>query len=123
MVARYLEERGLPTLCLGSAYDILEAGRAPRSLFLDYPLGHGCGKPVSEAEQYVGLNEAFKFFETMSEPGEIAVLDRKWDEENWKAEASSTVALDTRQPRDISPQFQYTADREAAIASGAIPNE
>lgn len=120
MVARYLEEKGIPTLCIGSAYDILLAGRAPRSVFLDYPLGHSCGKPFDGEDQYKVIKKALKIFETVSEPGQITALELNWGSEDWKIQASSTAASDTRQPRDTSPQFQYPEDREAAIESGAI---
>lgn len=120
MVARYLEERGIPTLCLGSAHDILLAGQAPRSVFLDYPLGHSCGKPFNEVNQYDVLTKALEIFEAADKPGHIEVLDLDWGSEDWKIQASSTAASDTRQPRDTSPQFQYPEDRDAAIESGAV---
>ena len=34
-----------PTIILGSARDITQAGRPPRMVFLDYPLGHSAGRP------------------------------------------------------------------------------
>ncbi len=120
MVARFLEGKGIPTLCLGSAYDILNAGKAPRSVFLDYPLGHSCGKPFSEKDQDDVLEQAVKLFEQITEPGNIVILDKQWEDDNWRIDASSTAASDTRQPRDQSPQFQHAADYDAAVASGAI---
>ena len=107
-------------MCLGSAYDILAAGKAPRAVFLDYPLGHSTGKPFSEDDQDGVLRDALSLFEEIDQPGQIVVLDRKWDDDGWRAEASSTAASDTRQPRDESPQFQHSADRDAAMASGTI---
>ena len=50
LAARHLEALGIPTLCLGSALDILQAGAPPRSVFIDYPLGHSAGKPFDRAE-------------------------------------------------------------------------
>ncbi len=51
LVARHLEGLGIPTLCLGSALDILEAGAPPRAAFVDYPLGHSAGRPFDPADQ------------------------------------------------------------------------
>ncbi len=107
-------------MCLGSAIDILEAGRPPRATFVDYPLGHTAGKPFDPADQLSIVRAALSGFTTMTRAGEIQVLDNRWGDEAWRAEASSTKGQDTRQPRDESPQFQLPADRDAALASGAL---
>ncbi|MBK6656685.1 MAG: hypothetical protein IPG43_00370 [Proteobacteria bacterium] len=120
LVARHLEAHGIPTMCLGSAIDILEAGRPPRATFVDYPLGHTAGKPFDSADQLSIVRAALSGFTTMTRAGEIQVLDNRWSDDAWRAEASSTKGQDTRQPRDESPQFQLPADRDAALASGAL---
>ena len=45
LVARHLEDQGIPTVVLGSARDIVEECGVPRFLFTDFPLGNPCGKP------------------------------------------------------------------------------
>ena len=77
-------------------------------------------KNVEDQESDKTVQIALKIFETVSEPGQITALELNWGSEDWKIQASSTAASDTRQPRDTSPQFQYPEDREAAIESGAI---
>lgn len=48
-------------------------------------------------------------------------LPNRWAaDEAWKLEAGRTQGADTRQARDETPQFQFAADREAAIGSGAL---
>ena len=121
LVARHLEANGIPTLCLGSALDILESGRPPRAAFVDYPLGHSAGKPFDPADQLELVRAALRGFETMTRPGEIRVLPNRWDAGGgWQQEAARSGGGDTRQPRDETPQFQYEADRAAARASGAM---
>ncbi len=120
LVARHLEANGIPTLCLGSAIDIFKAGRPPRATFVDYPLGHSSGKPFDAADQLGIVRAALEGLASMNAPGEIQVLGNQWGDDRWRAEASSTRGQDTRQPRDETPQFQLTADRDAAIASGAL---
>ena len=120
LVARHLEAHGIPTLCLGSALDIFTAGRPPRATFVDYPLGHSSGKAFDAADQIGIVRAALAGFASMKSPGEIQLLSDQWGEDRWRAEASSTRGQDTRQPRDETPQFQLPADREAAIASGAL---
>ena len=120
LIARYLEERALPTICLGSAYDIFKAGKPPRAVFVDYPLGHSAGKPFSADDQLGVVQDTLNYLEKASSPSEIAVLDRKWGDNQWRQKAASEKGSDTRQLRDESPQFQFPADREAAIATGAL---
>lgn len=121
LVARHLEANGIPTLCLGSALDILEAGRAPRAVFVDYPLGHSTGKPFDAADQLGIVRAALGVLESAREAGRIVRLPNRWAaDEAWKQEAGRTQGTDTRQARDETPQFQFEADREAAIGSGAL---
>ncbi len=51
LVARHLESRGIPTVVIGSARDIVEECGVPRFLFVDFPLGNPCGKPWDRAMQ------------------------------------------------------------------------
>lgn len=121
LVARHLEANGIPTMCLGSALDIIESGRPPRATFVDYPLGHTAGKPFDPGDQLDIVRFALRGLETMTQPGEIRTLPNRWDAlGEWKREAARTRGGDMRQPRDETPQFQYVADREAARASGAL---
>lgn len=122
LVARHLEANGIPTMCVGSAFDILSAGRPPRATFIDYPLGHTAGKPFDTEDQLGILRAALRGFETLRAPGEIQTLPNRWDEsEEWRRQDGRSDGADTRQPRDETPQFQFPADREAARASGALP--
>jgi len=45
LVARHLEENGVPTVIMGSARDIVEECGVARFVFTDFPLGNPCGKP------------------------------------------------------------------------------
>lgn len=121
LVARYLEANGLPTLCLGSARDILASGRPPRAVFVDYPLGHSAGKPFDRADQLDVLRGALRGFETIGSAGEILQLPNRWSAtDDWKAQAASPAAGDVRQTREATPQFQHPDDLAAACATGAL---
>lgn len=119
LIARHLEENGIPTLCLGSALDILRAGQPPRAVFVDYPLGHSAGRPFDSADQLDVVAAALQAFEAITTPGGLIILPNRWPEDSWASEAHSEESGDTRQPRDDSPQWQLPEDRAAAIASGA----
>jgi len=117
LVARHLEAHGIPTLIIGSALDIMEAGRPPRGVFVDYPLGHTVGRPFDVENQRAIMRDALNAFENIETPGEIIALDYRWDDRgDWKTAATDTRSGDTRAPRDTSPQYQCEADRVAAEA-------
>jgi len=40
LIARALEEKGIPTVSLSSAYDLTTLVKPPRTFFVNYPLGH-----------------------------------------------------------------------------------
>ena len=71
LIARQLETAGIPSLCLGSALDILEATKPPRSVFIDYPLGLTAGMPNNPTDQYQVTRAGLEAFETMQMPGAI----------------------------------------------------
>jgi len=122
LIARHLEAHGIPTLCLASALDIIEAGRPPRALFVDYPLGHTAGRPFDAANQREILDAAVDAFASVRTPGEVVHLSCRWsDSDAWKASATDPEAGDVRSPRDTTPRYQEESDRlaaEVAAASG-----
>ena len=106
---------------LGSALDIMNAGRPPRATFIDYPLGHSAGRPFDPADQYAVVRAAIGGFEAIDTAGGCVRLPQRWAaSDDWRDGAMSDRGGDTRQPRDETPQFQYPADRDAALASGAL---
>jgi len=115
LIARHLESIGIPTVAIGSALDILQAGQPPRAVYVDYPLGHSVGRPFDPDNQRAVVNAALNAFESIQRPGEIIELDDRWsDDDSWKSEATDTSSGDTRAPRDETPQYQTDADRIAA---------
>ena len=114
LIARHLEARSIPTVCLASALDIIQAGRPPRAVFLDYPLGHTAGRPFDFDDQRAVVGAAMSAFESIVEPGGIVHLDRRWgDDEQWRHRAVGGSG-DMRTPRYTTPQYQCESDRIAA---------
>ena len=117
LIARHLEAAGLPTVCIASALDIIEAGRAPRTVFVDYPLGHTAGRPFDPADQKRIVISALDALASITTAGQIITLPAQWSEDNtWRAEAVDPGQGDSRQPRDTTPRYQYEADRVLAEA-------
>jgi hypothetical protein len=118
LIARQVEAAGISTLCMGSALDILKAGKPPRAAFLDFPLGHTTGKPHEPELQREILVQALDAFNTMTEPGSIKILPFRWSEaDEWKKTAM--MEGDTRTPRYDTPQYQTEEDRIRAEANNA----
>ena len=113
LIARHFEKLGLPTLILGSALDILEAGRPPRAKFLNYPLGFESGKFEDKVNQLEVVREALSGFETIEKPS-IQKMEFEWPE-GWELiKKREKGILDLRSPRNEIPQYQFEDDKLAA---------
>jgi len=54
--------------------------KAPRNVFLDFPLGRTCGKPNDVEMQTRILKDALDVLATATTPGELVDLPYQWDE-------------------------------------------
>ncbi len=79
LIARGVEEAGLPTVLLGSCLDMMKQLMAPRTVFLDFPLGHQCGRPFDRELQMSILKDALAFLESAEAPGQVLELHYTWD--------------------------------------------
>ena len=130
LIARAIEEAGVPTLTLTSALSITRSVNPPRAAFLDYPLGRTAGPPHAPAIQRRILLDALTGFETITEPGGFIELDHAWSaNDDWKeavmrpqgarAESGKLDALeDDRTARLDVPQYQTEEDRRLAQTNG-----
>jgi D-proline reductase (dithiol) PrdB len=84
LVARYLEEHGMPTVLIGSAQDIVEHCAVPRFLFVDFPLGNPCGKPWDDAMQERIVRQGLSLFETVTQPMTTVVSMEQWGDDGWR---------------------------------------
>lgn len=86
LIARAAEESGIPTISVTSAFDVTQAVKPPRSVFLNFPLGHQTGKPEQPELQRSIIMDAFRALETITEPGTIVPLPYVWDEndDSWE---------------------------------------
>ena len=80
LVARHLEEQGIPTVVFSNARDIIERARVPRGVFTNYPLGNPCGRPFDTENQREILIEGLNLLETAATPGTILDTDHVWSE-------------------------------------------
>lgn len=79
LVARAVEEAGIPTLVMSVGRDITQAVRAPRAVFVDYPMGNETGRPGHVDEQRAIVRGAFAALGQLTEPGSIVDLGMTLD--------------------------------------------
>ena len=112
LLARHFESIGIPTLIMGSALDILEAGKPPRAQFLNFPLGFETGPFQDKQTQLEVVRQGLAGFESFTEPG-IKPLSFSWDE-GWELvnhREKNVKSSDSRSPRNTEPQYQTEEDR------------
>jgi len=119
LVAREIELRGIPTVCLSSAWSITAAVNPPRAVFVDFPLGHTAGKRGDKALQRRIMIDTLSALDGIQQPGSIRPLPYRWSASDaWKQNVMrpkpSTTHVDDRVERSDAPQYQYPEDREAA---------
>ena len=85
LIARHLEENGLPTVIVGSALDIVEHAGVPRFLFTDFPLGNPCGHPWRRDMQRAIVAQALDVLATAQGPRTIVRAPYAWkDDPGWR---------------------------------------
>ena len=67
---------------MSSALDITRAVKPPRSVFINFPLGHQTGKPNDPALQRAIVLDALAAAGSISAPGEVVNLPYVWDEQD-----------------------------------------
>lgn len=76
-----MEEAGIPTVSMSSALDITKLVKPPRSVFLNFPLGHTTGRPLDREGQIQILKRALQFLVEAQEGGSLIELPDVWDED------------------------------------------
>ena len=87
LIARHLEENGIPTVVIGSGKDIVEHCGVARFLYQDFPLGNPCGLPWDTAMQTETVRLALSLLETVAEPRTTVQTPFQWraDDPDWRA--------------------------------------
>ena len=117
LIARHFEAKGLPTLIIGSALDIMTSGRPPRAQFVNYPLGFESGRFQDKGDQVDVIRAGLKAFDEMTKPG-IEAMNFEWLPGWDMITERERGKLDQRSARTTEPQYQNEEDRIAA-ESGA----
>lgn len=78
LVARVVEEAGIPTVLVSTGRDLTAQVRPPRSVFVNFPMGNPFGRPGDTATQRNVLLEALRAAERCDEAGLLIDLQHDW---------------------------------------------
>ncbi len=84
LVARHLEENGVPTVLMGSARDIVEECGVARFVFTDFPLGNPCGKPWDAEMQHSIVGTALDLLEKAWMARTTVQTPFRWGNDEWR---------------------------------------
>jgi len=84
LVARQIEEAGIPTVVIGSARDIVEECGVTRFVFTDLPLGNPMGPPENSDAQNHTLRLALSLLESADNPRTTVQSPIRWPTEEWR---------------------------------------
>jgi len=115
LAARYLEEKGIPTVIMGCAKDIVEYAGVPRFLFSDFPLGNPTGRPHDPESQAITLELALRVLEHAPGPRTTVQNPLIWsDNPDWKLDFSNVARLS---PEEIARRrAEFDRNKELARA-------
>jgi len=109
LIARYLEENGIPTVVIGAARDIVEHCGVARFVFVDFPLGSPCGEPWNVAQQRAIFGHALNLLETATGPRTTVAPQLTWS----KGDAWKRLVFTEEQPwQDPDTQAKWLARKE-----------
>jgi D-proline reductase (dithiol) PrdB len=80
LVARVVEEAGISTVVVSTTRDLSAQVKAPRTVFVNFPMGNPFGRPFDRAQQRAVLLEALHAVETAQEGGALIDLPYEWSE-------------------------------------------
>lgn len=98
LLARVVEEVGVCTVYIGSARDMMAQVRPPRPVFVNFPLGHQCGRPFERELQMTIIKDALNTLNTLQEPGQIIDMHYDWGQEFSYAPSKGVLPADQQPP-------------------------
>ena len=81
LVARVVEESGIPTVLVSTGRDLTWQVRPPRSVFVNFPMGNPFGRAGDREQQRRILLDALHVAESAREGGVLIDLPYDWGED------------------------------------------
>lgn len=120
LIAGRLEARGISTVVMGCALDIVEHVGVPRFVFSDFPLGNAAGRPNDAASQALTLELALRLLESAQAPRTTLHSPLRWSNDDaWKLDYCN---IDRLTPEDIRRRrAEFDAAKVQALQARAAP--
>ena len=81
LVARVVEEVGIPTVVVSTGRDLSAQVKAPRTVFVNFPMGNPFGRPFDTTQQRAILLDVLHALERVQEGGTLIDLPYEWGED------------------------------------------
>ena len=76
-----VEEAGIPTVVVSTGRDLSAQVKAPRTVFVNFPMGNPFGRPFDAAQQRAILLDVLHAIERVQEGGALIDLSYEWGED------------------------------------------
>jgi D-proline reductase (dithiol) PrdB len=81
LVARVIEEAGIPTVLVSTGRDLSAQVKAPRTVFVNFPMGNPFGRPFDVVRQRAILLDALRAVQSVDIGGTLIDLPYSWGED------------------------------------------
>ena len=107
LAARHLEAKGIATVIMGCAKDIVEHCGVPRFLFSDFPLGNSAGRPFDVESQRQTLELALRVLESAPAARTTVQSPLRWSEDAaWKRDYNDLSRLSPDEIAERRKEFE-----------------
>ena len=115
LVARHLEENGVPTVLLGSARDVVEECGVARFVFTDFPLGNPCGKPWDAQMQRSIVGTGLDLLERAWIARTTIQTPFRWGNDEWRG---AFMRVDDRNREALAREGEERRRRQGEAKKG-----
>jgi hypothetical protein len=119
LVARHLEANGIPTVVIGSAFDVVEQCGVPRFLFTDFPLGNPCGPPWRRDLQRVIVEQGIGLLASATAPRITVRSAVQWpNDDDWRPRYGRVTPEELARLRALGDERRQRQQAAKPIPSG-----
>jgi glycine/betaine/sarcosine/D-proline reductase family selenoprotein B len=119
LAANQLEARGIASVVMGCAKDIVEHIGVPRFVFSDFPLGNAAGRPNDRESQRSTLELALRLLESATEPRCTVQSPLRWSASDaWKLDYCNVERLSAQEIAQRRAEFDLAKAQARLLREG-----